>query len=761
MGRAVSSEAELLRFHAAAFSAVPHGLLLFDRGGRLVQANPAAEAVFGRPGREIARWAAAAERPFARVLAAGTPVSGAEVAIERPDGSRRVLLLDAAPVRDGGGAVVGVISTLADVTERTAFDEQFLRFLDDAPEPFAVHRKGIFVYLNRAALAALGYARPEDLLSRPVLDIVHPADRPAVAARLRAMVERNEPVPVLEERLLGRDGREVVAAVTAIPIPFPGGPAVLVLAHDLTQQRRAGAERERLLAEIDAQRRLFAAMIDVAPVGVGLLRGPRLVFEAVNPAMQAFAPGIPLAGRPFAEVAPEMTELVPLLERVLATGEPLHMVDRPLPIQRTSGGPIEAAWFSISCVRVRSPGEPDAVLGVADETTEQVRARRRLEELAEERQRRAAELAGILDNMVEGVVVCDAEGRFTLLNRAASAHLAAAGLERPARLAPEHLSRYRLRDRDGRSVPYEALAVVRALAGETVVGQDLVAYHAGTREDRSLRVNAVPIRDGGGVIVGAVAVANDLTELMALDRLKDQFLRVAAHELKTPVTVIKGDAAALLRSAAPLAPAQRRLLEAIDRRADQIDALVRDLLDVSQLALGRLELAREPVPLEPLVRRAAARAARAAPRHAVRVEAPAPPGGLVVVGDPQRLAQVLQRLLDNAVRYSPGGGEIEVALARERGRALVAVTDHGVGIPARRRARIFQRFYRAHTDTPIDPGGMGVGLYICNEIIARHGGEMGFSSEEGVGSRFHFSLPLAEGEGDGDPGPEARPRRGG
>ena len=114
----------------------------------------------------------------------------------------------------------------------------------------------------------------------------------------------------------------------------------------------------------------------------------------------------------------------------------------------------------------------------------------------------------------------------------------------------------------------------------------------------------------------------------------------------------------------------------------------------------------------------------------------------MVFGDRVRLTQVIDTLLDNGVRYSPSGGPIEVSVTTRGTEALVCVRDDGVGIPREKQERIFERFYRAHTDTPHDYGGMGVGLYIAREVITQHGGRMWFESEQDRGSEFCFGLPL-------------------
>jgi signal transduction histidine kinase len=119
----------------------------------------------------------------------------------------------------------------------------------------------------------------------------------------------------------------------------------------------------------------------------------------------------------------------------------------------------------------------------------------------------------------------------------------------------------------------------------------------------------------------------------------------------------------------------------------------------------------------------------------------------VVRGDLMRLTRVVDQLLNNAIKYSPAGGDIEVAITIEGREATISVKDQGVGIPKAKHARIFERFYRAHTDTAHDYGGMGVGLYLAREIIAQHGGRVWFESEEARGSTFHIVLPLLEGGG--------------
>lgn len=253
----------------------------------------------------------------------------------------------------------------------------------------------------------------------------------------------------------------------------------------------------------------------------------------------------------------------------------------------------------------------------------------------------------------------------------------------------------------------------------------------------------------------AVLAEQRAADAVELDRLKDQFVRVAAHELKTPVAIMKGRAQLLLRSADERDQARRKSLDAICRGADRIDKIIEDLVDVSQLQLGRLDFFKEDVDLSALVGEIAGRVGSGSARHQIRLIRP---DSAIVHGDPRRLAYVIRTLVDNAIRYSPDGGDIDIELRAQGDAVELSVRDRGIGIPASKQARIFERFYRAHTDTPHDRGGMGVGLFLSRGIVAAHGGTMWFESQEAQGSKFTFRLP--SGAEHGARRPPENPRRG-
>ena len=234
-------------------------------------------------------------------------------------------------------------------------------------------------------------------------------------------------------------------------------------------------------------------------------------------------------------------------------------------------------------------------------------------------------------------------------------------------------------------------------------------------------------------------------EAEAAVRARDQLLALASHELKTPLTAVVGNIQLLQRSllrAGVLTPRDEHRLRVAVSQLERLSELVNTMLDVSRIATGQLQLARAPLDLCAFARRVVDEASAGSERHELSVHVPDEP--VVVEGDELRLEQELQNLIGNAIKYSPDGGPVEVRVERRPGAAALAVRDYGIGIPAEALPRLGERFYRADNARLRQIAGMGMGLTIVSEIVARHGGRLEVESAEGQGSTFTVLLPLAD-----------------
>jgi signal transduction histidine kinase len=245
----------------------------------------------------------------------------------------------------------------------------------------------------------------------------------------------------------------------------------------------------------------------------------------------------------------------------------------------------------------------------------------------------------------------------------------------------------------------------------------------------------------------AIVMHQDVTSLKETERLKDEFIALAAHELRTPLAVLKGYVQTLLRQTArgkgpALAEWQTESLQGIDQATARMVELTEDLLDVTRLQAGRLQLHLEPTDLISLTRRAVNRLQLTTQQHQLSLQTEH--AHLVASVDPRRLEQILNNLLNNAIKYSPAGGPVAVTISLDKAAntALISIRDHGIGIPVHQQARLFGRFERADNAQLLGIGGTGLGLYLCRELIERQGGRIWFESAEDAGSTFFFTLPL-------------------
>jgi PAS domain S-box-containing protein len=323
------------------------------------------------------------------------------------------------------------------------------------------------------------------------------------------------------------------------------------------------------------------------------------------------------------------------------------------------------------------------------------------------------------------------------------------------------------------STGYPALM---ANVGSPSAQEDHISYHAPTVQLASLLI--LPLRTRREMLGALIIAANDpdrrmtddklpLAEVLAeraalaidnaklyteqvearqkvedLSRLKDEFLSIASHELRTPVTSIKGytQLAKTLIRENDLTTSEEYLDIALDQ-IDRMSRLILELLDVSRIETGRLEIRHEPIDWSAFVRDLVHRHHTAVSDR--RFHLNVPNATMMIIGDRDRLEQVVGNLLENAVKYSPEGSEIFVDVKEHGGQLVTSVCDKGIGIPPDELGQVFERFHRGRQVSSTNYGGLGLGLYIARQIVERHGGTIWVESKEGSGTTFFFTLPVA------------------
>ena len=326
-------------------------------------------------------------------------------------------------------------------------------------------------------------------------------------------------------------------------------------------------------------------------------------------------------------------------------------------------------------------------------------------------------------------------------------------LRDPGQTAVDLLNVVTFRRADGREVSLREFPLAGLLSsGETVHAEEIVLSVPDGRSVTAL-LNATPIMGDDGAVESLMVTLQDLAAVEETERLRADFLAMVSHELRIPLTSIKGSASTILDSVADLDPAVvRQFVRVMRDQADRMNDLVSDLLDVARIETGSLPVSPEPAEVAALVERA--RSALGGAGSGNRLEIDIPPDLPLALADRGRVAQVLVNLLTNAARHSPPGSAIRVSAARDGVHVAVTVSDQGRGIPAERLPHLFRKFSGVNAGEP--GGDTGLGLAICKGIVEAHGGRIRAESEgPGLGASFTFTLPTV---GEGDSGTSNAPR---
>jgi PAS domain S-box-containing protein len=332
----------------------------------------------------------------------------------------------------------------------------------------------------------------------------------------------------------------------------------------------------------------------------------------------------------------------------------------------------------------------------------------------------------ILANIADGIVAVDRDGKVVLWNAAA-----------------EEIT----------GVPQEeavGLTTVQALQrelesgeGETPSGQRLVSIMRGG-EEVWLSLSEAVMKDPLGAVAGRIFAFRDISADLMVEQVKSDFVAAVSHELRTPLTSIYGFAETLLRQDVPFGEEERRtFLGYIASESERLTEIVDQLLNVARLDAGDLQVELGRIDVGSVVSEVVETVAESGVMNGHRFEVDLPPEPLAAEADPDKVRQVFNILVENAIRYSPKGGTVTVGARRNADRVEVRVADEGIGIPASERERIFRKFYRAESAARDGAAGTGLGLFIAKELVNAMGGRIWVDSTEGEGSSFSFELPVA------------------
>jgi PAS domain S-box-containing protein len=347
-------------------------------------------------------------------------------------------------------------------------------------------------------------------------------------------------------------------------------------------------------------------------------------------------------------------------------------------------------------------------------------ARARAEAMAAARE----QAARVLEAVGDGVMMVDPEGALRFWNRAAELVTGRSRDDVVGRPADEVLA------------DWQAIAAQIPISDEPELARPVTLP---VEVDGSeLWLSFVAVRSSNGVVY----TFRDLTGDRGLEAAKSDFIATLSHELRTPMTAVLGAAKTLLRDDIALTPERRhQLLEMIGAQGTRLTQITEEVLLANRLDRGDLRIDSERVDLSQLVDHAVETMSHDAP-ESISLSAAAN-GSAEAIGDRDRIEQVLVNLIDNAVKYSPDGGEVVVSTVPAAASVRVEVADQGLGIPPAEHEAVFEKFYRGDPQHRAVPGGTGLGLYICRQLVQRMGGTIGVRSRPGGGSTFWFQLPRA------------------
>jgi len=360
-----------------------------------------------------------------------------------------------------------------------------------------------------------------------------------------------------------------------------------------------------------------------------------------------------------------------------------------------------------------------------------------LEDVEEARKRAEEEknkTLAIITNFTDGLLVFDKENKLSLINPQAENFLKVKGKEIIGKTILELKN-------------FSNLEPLISLIGEKIKG--VFRKELPTKEGLTLEVSTVPMMSGEEKL-GTLVILHDVTREKMVERLKTEFVSLSAHQLRTPLSAIKWSLRMILDGdLGEITKEQREFIEKVYKSNERMINLINDLLDVTRIEEGRYLYKPVLTEIEPIIQSVINSYRGEIEKKKLKFEFKKPKEKLPKVRvDVEKIGLAIQNLLENAIRYTPEGGQITVSLTLVEKSIEFSIKDSGIGIPKNQQERVFTKFFRAPNAMKMEPEGSGLGLFITKNIIEAHGGKIWFESEEGKGTTFYFTLPVREEFGE-------------
>ncbi len=748
-----------LTFSNAITDSLGEGVYAVDAQGNLTFLNPVAERMLGWAEPELlgknmhdsihcqranGSHLPDEDCPLRAVLRSGATQRIEDDVFTSRDGKMLPVAYTASPI-SADAEVVGVVVAFRDITERKHMEEalrqreeRFRLLVQNSSDIITVFDADGTILYQSASLERILGINPEDRVGKNIFEspLVHPDD----TARKRAFFEKSLSSPGVtvsgEFRLRHSDGSwRHIEAISVNLLQDPRVAGIVTNYRDIT---------ERILAQValTQSEERFRTIFEGAAIGIRLSTLEGRTLDS-NPAWQRMLgySAEELWGMHFSEYThPEDIAVdAELFGEMIAGKRDRYELEKRYICK--DGGVI---WGRLTVSMIRdATGEPQFTVGMIEDITERKRAEEAL-------RRSEASLAEAQRIAHLGSWEWDLDTNELHWSDEAY-HIY--GFE-PGGIAPTYETFWDL-------VHPEDREYVRiALRGALYEGQLYDIEHRIVRPDgetRAVHRQGHVVFDEAGRPVRMFGILYDITERKQAEEQKDalltqvrealdlrnQFLSIASHELKTPVTLMKGYAQLLEGRARQKGDTDAlKPLQVINRQVGRMTRLIDDLLDVSRIESGRIKFEMASFDLAEALGEVVSEVAVSVPDYEFRMHAHAT--DVWVVGDRGRIQQVMTNLLTNAIKYSDECRHIDVSLELRDEQVVISVTDYGIGIPAKQQSEVFGLYFRAANASTDNYGGLGMGLYISKRIIDRHGGTIGLVSEEGQGSTFYFSLPLAK-----------------